>query len=212
MRADRFGSYSIAATLAGTPSFVRLKSILRYRRLCPPPWWRVVMRPLLLRPPLRAAGSRRLFSGSVFVISWKAETERKRRPGEVGLYLRRAMLDSRSLEDLDAVAFAKLDDGLLPAGLLAPGEAAPLRLRLHLEDVDGLDLHVEELFDGLPDLRLVRPRVHAKRVLVVLDQAVALLGDDRRDDDLAGVHQRSPPEEATVAGCEKRASPGRRKR
>ena len=29
MRADRFGSYSIAATFAGMPSFVRLKSITR---------------------------------------------------------------------------------------------------------------------------------------------------------------------------------------
>ena len=29
MRAERFGSYSIDATFAGTPSFVRLKSILR---------------------------------------------------------------------------------------------------------------------------------------------------------------------------------------
>ena len=29
MRADRLGSYSIAATFAGTPSFVRLKSIVR---------------------------------------------------------------------------------------------------------------------------------------------------------------------------------------
>ena len=29
MRADRFGSYSIAATFAGTPSLTRLKSIVR---------------------------------------------------------------------------------------------------------------------------------------------------------------------------------------
>ena len=29
MLAERLGSYSIEATLAGTPSFVRLKSILR---------------------------------------------------------------------------------------------------------------------------------------------------------------------------------------
>ena len=29
MRADRFGSYSIAATFAGTPSLVRLKSMIR---------------------------------------------------------------------------------------------------------------------------------------------------------------------------------------
>jgi len=30
----------------------------------------------------------RLFSGSVFVISSNVETDMKRRPGEVGLYLR----------------------------------------------------------------------------------------------------------------------------
>jgi hypothetical protein len=29
MRAERLGSYSIAATLAGTPSLVRLKSTIR---------------------------------------------------------------------------------------------------------------------------------------------------------------------------------------
>ena len=29
MRADRLGSYSIAATFAGTPSLVRLKSMIR---------------------------------------------------------------------------------------------------------------------------------------------------------------------------------------
>ena len=46
------------------------------------------MRPLLLRPPLFFSGSVRLFSGSVFVISSKVETDMKRRPGEVGLYLR----------------------------------------------------------------------------------------------------------------------------
>ena len=48
----RFGSYSIVATFAGTPSLVRLKSIWRYLRLAPPPRWRAVMRPLALRPPV----------------------------------------------------------------------------------------------------------------------------------------------------------------
>ncbi len=86
MRADRFGSYSIAATFAGTPSFVRLKSIVRKRRLWPPPWWRVVMRPRLFRPPFFVSGSRSDFSGSDFVMSSKPETAMKRRPGLVGLY------------------------------------------------------------------------------------------------------------------------------
>ena len=45
MRHERFGSYSMAATLAGTPSLVRLKSMMRYWRLWPPPRWRAVLRP-----------------------------------------------------------------------------------------------------------------------------------------------------------------------
>ena len=51
MRADRFGSYSIAATLAGMPSLSRRKSIRRYSRLCPPPRCHDVVCPLALRPP-----------------------------------------------------------------------------------------------------------------------------------------------------------------
>src|SRR3954462_7043403 len=91
MRAERFGSYSIAATFAGTPSLTRLKSITRKRRLWPPPWWRVVMRPLLLRPPFFVTGASSDFSGSFLVISAKSETVMKRRPGDVGLYLRTAI-------------------------------------------------------------------------------------------------------------------------
>ena len=43
MRAVRFGSYSIAATFAGTPSLSRRQSMMRNRRLWPPPTCRVVM-------------------------------------------------------------------------------------------------------------------------------------------------------------------------
>ena len=91
MFAERFGSYSIAATFAGTASFVRLKSISRKRRLCPPPLWRVVMRPLLFRPPVFLTLPVRLFSGFERVISSNPETVMKRRPGEVGLNLRSAI-------------------------------------------------------------------------------------------------------------------------
>ena len=72
MYAVRLGSYSIAATFAGTPSLRRLKSILRYRRLAPPPRWREVLRPWALRPPVFFRPSTSDFSGSVFVISAKS--------------------------------------------------------------------------------------------------------------------------------------------
>src|SRR2546423_4341744 len=88
MYAERFGSYSIAATLAGTPSLRRLKSILRYRRLAPPPRWRDVLRPRALRPPLLVRPSTSDFSGSSRVTSAKSGYVEKRRPGLVGLGLR----------------------------------------------------------------------------------------------------------------------------
>src|SRR5207248_8788910 len=68
-------------------------------------------------------------------------------------------LDLCSLEDLDLVAFAHLDDRLLPALLLAENHSPALRLRPNLRDVHGHDLDLEELLDGLPDLRLVRVRM-----------------------------------------------------
>src|SRR4051794_35366750 len=88
MCAERFGSYSIAATFAGTPSLRRLKSTLRYRRLAPPPRWRAVLRPLLLRPPDFLRPSTSVFSGSDFVMTLKSAYETKRSPGLVGLGLR----------------------------------------------------------------------------------------------------------------------------
>src|ERR671921_1670775 len=91
MYAERFGSYSIAATFAGTPSLRRLKSILRYRRLAPPPRWREVLRPFELRPPDFFRPSTSDFSGSSRVISAKSGYVEKRRPGLVGLGLRSAM-------------------------------------------------------------------------------------------------------------------------
>src|SRR3954467_3109625 len=89
MLAVRFGSYSMCATLASTPSLsCRRKSITRYARLWPPPLCRVVIRPCALRPPLPCSGRTSDFSGSVRVISAKSETLAPRRPGVVGLYLR----------------------------------------------------------------------------------------------------------------------------
>src|SRR4051794_19828060 len=87
MRAVRFGSYSMAMTRAGMPILFRFQSMMRYIRLWPPPRWRVVIRPLLLRPAVFFIGSVSAFSGLVLVISSKVGTDIPRRPGEVGLYV-----------------------------------------------------------------------------------------------------------------------------
>src|SRR5262245_66252375 len=94
MRALRLGSYSIDATLAGTPSLSRRKSMTRYFRLWPPPRWRDVIRPYELRPPVRGFGLVSDFSGLLLVISEKSDTVWNRRPGLVGLRLRTGIVVS----------------------------------------------------------------------------------------------------------------------
>src|SRR5450759_5109034 len=87
MRADRFGSYSTDATLAGMPVLSRLKSMMRYDFLWPPPRKREEIRPPLLRPPVRFLPAVSDFSGFCFVISSRETTVWKRRVGVVGLSL-----------------------------------------------------------------------------------------------------------------------------
>src|SRR4051794_22303427 len=227
MCAVRFGSYSIAATRPGTPSLVRLKSMRRYRRFAPPPRWREVMRPCVLRPPDLRRPSVRLRSGSFFASSGFCAQVAKRRPGEVGLWrlmgisqpppndpkteqskdagskacaskarpedagMRRfagSFADLLALEELYVVVRMELDDRLLPLARLARGVAAALGLRLHAHRVDAEHTHAEDLFHRLADLGLVGALVDAERVLVGREQLVALLGDDRPDQDAAGVH------------------------
>src|SRR3954452_12879659 len=190
MYAVRLGSYSIAATLAGMPSRRRLKSTLRYRRLAPPPRWRDVLRPRELRPPDFFRPSVSDFSGVDFVISAKSEYVTKRRPGLVGLVLRIGICLALALEplqggeDRDRIALAHLHDRLLPRPALARRVAAPLGLGLHGGGAHVDDLHVEQRLHRLADLRLVRVVVDAERVLAGRGEHVALLADDRADDDL----------------------------
>ena len=86
MRDERLGSYSMARTFAQTLSFRRLKSMMRYIRLCPPPRKRTQTIPWLLRPPDLRKGRSNDFSGFFLrsVISEKSLTEPCRRPGVVG--------------------------------------------------------------------------------------------------------------------------------
>src|SRR5688572_10202835 len=196
----------MCATLAGTPSLsARRKSISRYARLCPPPWWRAVTLPWTLRPPRPCSGRTSDFSGWSRVTSAKSATLEPRRPGVVGLYLRiamgreslsvlsgpvggRARSGARAAEDLDAIAGGDRDDGALGVLALAHLRApAALALALAVDRVHAENLHVEDLLDRDLDLGLVRLGQHDERVLVAVEQPVALLGDDRGEQDVPGV-------------------------
>src|SRR5712671_1223288 len=88
MRDDRFGSYSIVATFAGMLRLSRLKSMMRYARLWPPPRHQDVRCPWLLRPPVLFIDSTSGLYGVCVVISSNTGTVWNRVPGDVGLSLR----------------------------------------------------------------------------------------------------------------------------
>src|SRR6476469_7311855 len=146
MLAVRFGSYSMCATLALTPSVSCLrKSITRYARLWPPPLCRVVIRPCALRPPLPCSGRTSDFSGVERVISAKSETLEPRRPGVVGLYLRIPMgllapSARPAAEDVDRLALGRERDDralrVLALAVAGPGALALARAvqRVHAEN------------------------------------------------------------------------------
>src|SRR3954471_2888651 len=95
---------------------------------------------------------------------------------------------ARSPEDLDAVAGGQRHDGALGVLALAhPGAPAALALALAVDRVDAEDLHVEDLLDSDLDLGLVGLGQDDERVLVLVEQAVALLRDDRGEQDVPGV-------------------------
>src|SRR5690242_4057193 len=190
MRDVRFGSYSIAATFAGIPNFSRRKSMRRYWRLCPPPCQRLVMWPLLLRPPVRRSGSSSDFSGSVFVMSAKSETERNRVAGVTGLNWR---MPISALEHLDRVALFQAHDRLLPCRP-APDRAVTLALGSHHERAHVRHGDVEQRLDRRADLRLGGPGVHPERVFLArLERGRRLLGDHRAHDQPMLVRHPRPP-------------------
>src|SRR3954465_5698859 len=94
---------------------------------------------------------------------------------------------NRSSEDVDAVTHGQAHDGALGVLALAEPVAGPPRLARAVERVDRGHLDVEHLLDRDLDLGLVGVRVHQEGVLVGVEEAVALLGDDRRDQDVAVV-------------------------
>src|SRR5215469_4483198 len=87
MRAERFGSYSIEATVAGTPALSRLKSMMRILRLCPPPRCQLVKSPEFRRPPVRSLISVSGLCGRSVVISSLTNVVLNRSDGVNGLYV-----------------------------------------------------------------------------------------------------------------------------
>ena len=85
MRAERLGSYSIVATVAGIPNLSRLKSMMRSLRLCPPPRCQMVWSPVLRRPLVRCFGSVSGLCGRFVVRSSFTVLVVKRRVGVTGL-------------------------------------------------------------------------------------------------------------------------------
>src|SRR5437899_1469205 len=191
MRAVRFGSYSTLATFAGTPNLSRRKSMRRYCRLCPPPIYRLVMWPLLLRPPVRLSGSSNERSGSVFVMSPKSDTERNRVAGVTGLNWR---MPISALEHRDRVSLFEGDDRLLPGRPPPDVASVGAALGAHDHRAHGGHAHLEQRLDRRPDLRLGRVRMHPKRVFLARPVGRRrFLGDHRRDDRVVQLRHRTPP-------------------
>src|SRR5206468_4187058 len=151
MRAERFGSYSIEATFPETPFLSRRKSMMRRRRLAPPPRWRTVIRPWLLRPAWRRRGATRDFCGFERVISSKLCPLAPRRPGEVGLYCLIGTL--YALEQLDLIAGGERHNGLLPVRLVLDAVAPrPARLALNHHSLHVHHFYIEPCVDIIHDM------------------------------------------------------------
>src|SRR4051812_17557437 len=181
MKAERFGSYSRRSILPTTSNLRRLKSIMRYRRLAPPPRKRTAMRPPPPRPPDLVRPSTRDFSGRPLWSSDLSTSTSWRRPGEVGLYCFKA-IGSEPRGDVDRLAFGQGHDSFLDVGTPALDAAEPLGLALDVQGVDLGHVHFEQRLDGGCDFVLRRIARDPEDHLVVLGEQRGLFRDDRGQD------------------------------
>src|SRR5690242_19118478 len=183
MRAVRLGSYSIAATFAGTPNLLRLKSMRRYARLAPPPRWRVVILPWLLRPECFFKGTISERSGFVFVISSNVDTDMPRRPGEVGRYCLTGIFCPLRLQCIDCFPISDGHNRLLPfAGFHRPrsGPTPPdhLCFTRHSHGVDRDDMHFKQLLYCAANFNFIGVQRYFKGILILPLQSYCLLSND----------------------------------
>src|SRR5262249_28096792 len=97
----------------------------------------------------------------------------------------------RAAEGLDPVTLCEFDHRALRVLALTEAGTGPLALSLAVKRVHRQHADVEDLLDRDLDLRLVRVRVNQERVPVVVELAIALLGNDRRENDVARIRDRA---------------------
>src|SRR5215813_9492595 len=161
----------------------RLKSMVRMRRLCPPPMRELMRWPWLFRPPVLRLPTVSAFTGRPAHSSERSTVTSWRWAGVLGLYVLSAMpLDSR--RHVDLVALGQGHDRLLHVRPLADIAAEALGLAFQAQRVHGRHLDLEDPFNGRLDLRLGRIQRHTERHLIVLGTARGLLGHDGRTDQI----------------------------
>src|SRR3954468_6259493 len=171
----------------------RLKSMIRYSRLWPPPRHHDVSSPWLLRPPERCSFSVSGAYGSLVVISSNVSAVLPRTPGDVGLYLRIA-ISLRPLQELgQLLAFPERHVRLLRIRAAANEFALPLELAVRQRGTDGGDLRSEQRLDRPLDVDLVGvPRHLEHQRAPVLAEGRGLLGNQRTADDVSQFHDACP--------------------
>src|SRR6478752_9403902 len=114
---------------------------------------------------------------------------------------------SGAREDVDRLAvLGQRDDGSLGGFALPVAGPGALALALPVQRVHRDDLDpVEDLLDGDLDLGLVGVRVHLEGVAAGLQQAVALLGHNRPDDDVARIGDHFASSSVLVASLDEEA-------
>src|SRR5690606_24766051 len=129
--------------------------------------WRVVMRPWWLRPPVLLFFSTSGAYGAPLCRSGVTTRTAERRPGEVGLNFINGMGSPSGLGGhVDALALGQAHVRLTPVAAAAGTEAEGLVLALHVDDVDGLDLDVEQLLHRRLDVGLGGVARNLEHVLV----------------------------------------------
>src|SRR5271165_3009923 len=143
----------------------------------------MVIRPVLLRPPLPRRPSVNALTGLPFHSPLRSTMTSCRCDGVVGLKVFNAIA-SDSRRHVDPLTLAERDDRLLIVRTPPDTTAKTLQLTSDPDCVDRGYLDIEQPFDGRPNLMLCGSQRHAKDHLVVFGDVRRLFGDHRGTDDV----------------------------